>query len=59
MNCYDLVLKYFRVIGDMDRAIEKKSKAVNQSEHDWLDTEINKLELEMIEIKSLLKSKDV
>lgn len=59
MNCYDLVLKYFRIVGDIDRAIEKKSKATTPKEHQWLDTEINKLELEMLEIKKILKDKEV
>ena len=58
MNCYDLTLEFLKVIDEIQRAVEKKSKASKQ-DHPWLDTEINKLELRMFEIKEILKSKSV
>ena len=58
MNCYDLTLEFLRVIDELQRVVDKKSKA-NIKDHDWLDTEINKLENRMFEIKNLLKSRQV
>ena len=55
-NCYELTLEYICILGDLERAIDKKSKAGTPAEHSWLDTEINKLELRMIEIKNILKN---
>lgn len=58
MNCYDLTLEFLKVIDEIQRAVEKKSRASLQ-DHAWLDTEINKLEIRMFEIKEILKSKTV
>lgn len=57
MNCYDLTLEFIRIIDDLQRVVDKKSKA-NISDHGWLDKEIDKLELRMFEIKRILKSKN-
>lgn len=59
MNCYDLTLKYLEILADIDRAIERKSKVSTPTEHAWLDTEITRLEIAMIDIKRLLKGKEV
>ena len=56
LNCYDLVLKYIQVLGDIDRAVEKKSKASTIEEDELLDKEITQLEIEMIGIKNKLKN---
>ena len=58
MNCYDLTLEFLRVIDELQRVVDKKSKS-NIKDHDWLDTEINKLENRMFEIKNILKNKQV
>lgn len=58
MNCYDLTLEYIRIIDDLQRTIDKKSKA-NIQDHSWLDTEINKLELRMFEIREILKKHSI
>ncbi len=58
MNCYDLTLEFLKVIDELQRVVDKKSKS-NIKDHAWLDTEINKLENRMFEIKNLLKSKQV
>lgn len=58
MNCYDLTLEYIRVLDDLQRTIDKKSKApsIDQS---WLETDINKLEIRLFEIIDILKKKKV
>ncbi len=58
MNCYDLTLEFLRVIDELQRVVDKKSKS-NIKDHDWLDTEINKLESKMFEIKNILKNKQI
>lgn len=54
-TCYDLTLELIKVMGDLERTIDKKSKAP-LSDHNWLDTEINKLELKMFDIQNQLKN---
>ena len=58
MNCYDLTLEFLRIIDELQRVVDKKSKS-NVKDYDWLDTEINKLEARMFEIKNQLKNKQV
>ena len=58
-NCYDLTLRYIEVIADIDRLIEKKSKCNSVDERLRLDKEITRAEVEMFEIKKILKSKNV
>ena len=58
MNCYDLTLEFLRIIDELQRVVDKKSKS-NVKDYDWLDTEINKLEDRMFEIKNQLKNKQV
>lgn len=58
MNCYDLTLEFIRVIDELQRVVDKKSKA-SLKDQSWLDTEINKLEIRMYEIKNILKNKSV
>ena len=58
MNCYDLTLEFIRIIDELQKVIDKKSKANIQS-HSWLDTDIKRLEIRMFEIKEILKKKEV
>lgn len=59
MNCYELTLKYIRVLGDIDRAIDKKSRAKTPKEDELLDKEITRLELNMMDIKHQLRNTEV
>lgn len=59
MNCYELTLELIRVMTDIDRAIEKKSKAFLPDEDARLDAEITRLECRMFEIKRILKKREV
>lgn len=59
MDCYKLTLEYIQVLGDIDRAIDKKSKAKTSKEDELLDKEITRLELKMMEIKHQLKNTEV
>ena len=58
MNCYDLTLEYGRILDDLQRTIDKKSKApaIDQG---WLETDINKLEIRLFEIIDILKKEKV
>ena len=58
MNCYDLTLEYVRILDDLQRTIDKKSKApaIDQG---WLETDINKLEIRIFEIIDILKKEKV
>ena len=58
MNCYDLTLEYVRILDDLQRTIDKKSKApaIDQG---WLETDINKLEIRLLEIIDILKKEKV
>ena len=58
MNCYDLTLEYVRILDDLLRTIDKKSKApaIDQG---WLETDINKLEIRLFEIIDILKKEKV
>lgn len=58
MNCYELTLEFLQVMDEIERAVAKKSKAPKK-DHDWIDKEIDKLEVRMFEIKNILKSKQV
>lgn len=58
-SCYDLTLRYIQILADIDRCIEKKSKVSHIDDHNLLDAEINRLEIEMFEIKNRLKSKEL
>lgn len=58
MNSYDLTLEFIRIIDELQRVVDKKSKA-SKRDHEWLDTEINKLEIRMFEIKNILKNTQV
>lgn len=58
MNCYDLTLEFIRIIDELQRVVDKKAKA-NPRDYHWLDTEIDKLELRMFEIKNILRNKQV
>lgn len=59
MNCYDLTLELIRIMADIDRAVERKSKTSLPDEDMRLDAEITRLECRMFEIKNLLKKKEV
>lgn len=54
-NCYDLTLEFIRIIDELQRTVDKKSRA-HKRDYGWLDTEINKLEIQMFEIKNTLKN---
>ena len=52
MNCYDLTLEYIHILDDLQRTIDKKSKA-SATDQSWLETDINKLEIRLFEIMRL------
>lgn len=56
MNCYDLTLEYIHILDDLQRTIDKKSKA-SATDQSWLETDINKLEIRLFEIIDILKKK--
>lgn len=56
MNCYDLTLEYIHILDDLQRTIDKKSKA-STTDQGWLETDINKLEIRLFEIIDILKKK--
>lgn len=56
MNCYDLTLEYIHILDDLQRTIDKKSKA-SATDQGWLETDINKLEIRLFEIIDILKKK--
>ena len=58
MNCYDLTLEYIRILDDLEKTIDKKSKA-QACDQSWLETDINKLELRLFEIISILKNHEI
>lgn len=58
MNCYDLTLEFIRTIDEIQRVVDKKSKA-SKADQAWLDKEIDKLEIKMFEIKKTLKNTNV
>lgn len=58
MNCYDLTLEYVRILDDLQRTIDKKSKAP-AIDQDLLETDINKLEIRLFEIIDILKKKKI
>lgn len=59
MNCYDLTLELIRVMGDIDRNLDEKSKYTNPADIKRVDRDIDRLEVRMFEIKKILKSKDI
>lgn len=59
MNAYDLTLELIRVMADIDRVIEAKSKTRRTEELHRYDAEIDRLECRMYEIKNILKKKGV
>ena len=58
MNCYDLTLEYIIVLDDLQITIDKKSK-VPAIDQDWLETDINKLEIKLFEFIDILKKKKI
>ncbi len=59
MNAYDLTLELIRIMSDIDRAIDAKSRTRRVEELLRYDAEIDRLECRMYEIKDVLKKKEV
>lgn len=58
-NAYEVTRELIVILADIDRALDKKSKAKNQDTKDRLDKEIDNLEVKMYEIKNVLKAIEV
>lgn len=58
-TAYDLAIKFVITMGDIDTLLDEKSKAENISEKERIDKEIDRKEVELFELKNILKSIEV
>ena len=54
-TAYDLAMEMAQLSEQIGIACDRKAKAINTKEEQYLETEINKLEREFHDIKDLLK----
>ena len=58
-TAYDLALKFVITMGDIDTLLDEKSKALTNGEKERIDKEIDRKEVELFELKNILKSIEV
>ena len=58
-TAYDLAIKFVITMGDIDALLDEKSKADTISEKERIDKEIDRKEVELFELKNILKSIEV
>ena len=54
-SAYDLTLKIISIMGDIDSLLDKKSKTSNIADRERLDKEIDRKEVELFDLKNILK----
>lgn len=54
-SAYDLTLKIISIMGDIDSLLDEKSKTSNISDRERLDKEIDRKEVELFDLKNILK----
>lgn len=58
-TAYDLAIKFVITMGDIDTLLDEKSKNENIVEKERIDKEIDRKEVELFELKNILKSIEV
>ena len=54
-SAYDLTLKIISIMGDIDSLLDEKSKTSNIADRERLDKEIDRKEVELFDLKNILK----